>query len=302
MVTGGAGFIGSHLTQHLDQLGCDVRVLDDFSSGFASNLDGIDATCIEGSILDQDLLLRSMRGCSIVFHEAAMISVPQSFIDPQRCFEMNSVGTTNVLNAGIEVGCSRIVYASSAACYGSTPTLPSTETDSLSPESPYAKSKVEGEQVLELHAQSGQIDGVSLRYFNVFGTRQDPKTQYAAVVSAFADAIHHDKVPVMYGDGSQTRDFTPVANIVHANLLAASHPQPLKGAVFNVGTGAATSLLDLLRMMTGASNPVIDFQPPREGDVQHSCANISSVMQVLGYKPIVSTVEGIDLLINPKRE
>ena len=299
LVTGGAGFIGSHLTQHLAELNCQVRVLDDFSSGYKTNLDTIEATVVEGSILDRAALDRSMEDCSIIFHGAAMVSVPLSVEDPEFCDLVNVTGTKNVIDAAIRAGSERIVFASSAACYGSNPTLPSSETDPLSAESPYARSKREGEQLME--SASG-IDTVSLRYFNIFGTRQDPTSQYAAVVTAFTDAIGQQRTPVIYGDGSQTRDFTHVSNVVHANLLAAAHDELLHGSVFNVGTGSATSVLQLLQLLQDRAEPEFLLQPTRQGDVQHSCANITSIQQVLGYHPIVETADAIVSLLNPRQD
>ena len=298
LVTGGAGFIGSHLTQHLAGLNCHVRVLDDFSSGYKTNLDTIEATVVEGSILDQDALDRSIEDCSIVFHEAAMVSVPLSVEEPEFCDLVNVKGTNNVIEAAIRAGSERIVFASSAACYGSNPTLPSSETDPLSNESPYAQSKRDGEQLM---VNANGIDTVSLRYFNVFGDRQDSTSQYAAVVSAFTDAVWHNRTPVIFGDGSQTRDFTHVSNVIHANLLAAAHDKPLCGSIFNVGTGSTTSVLQLLQLLQNQDEPEVQFQPTRQGDVHHSCANIESIQQVLGYRPIVETWCAIASLVSPKR-
>jgi UDP-glucose 4-epimerase len=298
LVTGGAGFIGSHLTQHLAGLNCRVRVLDDLSSGYKSNLEGIDAILIEGSILDESTLDRAMKDCSIVFHEAAMVSVPMSIEDPQFCNLVNVTGTKNVVESATNAGCGRIVFASSAACYGSNPTLPSSEGDQLSAESPYAQSKIAGEHLME--GATG-IDTVSLRYFNVFGDRQDPTSQYAAVVSAFSDAIGQHQTPVIFGDGSQTRDFTHVSNVVHANLLAAAHDKPMRGCVFNVGTGNTVSVLKLLQLMQHEDEPDVHFHPTRQGDVQHSCANIDSIQKELGYHPIVETADAIMSLLNPRQ-
>jgi len=298
LVTGGAGFIGSHLTQHLASLNCQVRVLDDLSSGYISNLNGIDATLIEGSILDEDALSHAIENCSIVFHEAALVSVPLSVEDPEFCDLVNVTGTKNVIEAAKRVGSERIIFASSAACYGSNPTLPSTETDALSTESPYAMSKRAGELLIE---HLTEIDSVSLRYFNVFGPRQDASSQYAAVVSAFTDAIQQDRTPVIYGDGNQTRDFTHVSNIVHANLLAASYEHRLHGSVFNVGTGNAMSIIRLLQLMQGNDEVNVEFKPVRQSDVQHSCANIDAIKHVLGYHPIVGTSTVIGGLVNPKQ-
>ncbi len=297
LVTGGAGFIGSHLTQHLATLNCHVRVLDDLSSGYRSNLDGIDVSLIEGSILDEDALARAIEHCSIVFHEAAMVSIPLSVEDPAGCDLVNVTGTKNVIEAAQRAGSERIVFASSAACYGSNPTLPSSETDTVSLESPYASSKRAGELLMD---QATKVDTVSLRYFNVFGPRQDATSQYAAAVSAFADAIKQGRTPVIFGDGKQTRDFTHVSNVVHANLLAASHKQPLRGSVFNVGTGAAMSVLEMLQCIRGDNEGEVEFKPIRQNDVQHSCASIDEIEKVLGYHPIVQTPDALGSGFSPK--
>ncbi len=298
LVTGGAGFIGSHLTQHLARLGAVVRVFDDFSSGHQGNLSGINASIIKESILNTSAIQDAIHGCSIVFHEAAFVSVPESFEYPARCVEINVKGTNNVLNAAINATCSRVIFASSAACYGSHPNLPSRETDALSAESPYAQSKVTGEQLM----RDATVDTVSLRYFNVFGQRQDPKSHYAAVVSSFMDALNSNRPPTVFGDGKQSRDFTHVDNIVHANLLAASHPEPLNGEVFNVGTGSMVSLLELLQKMTDDENVDVDFQPQRTGDVLASCANIEKIKNRLGYSPVETTTESLQKLLNPKQQ
>ena len=295
LVTGGAGFIGSHLTQHLVQLGAKVRVLDDFSSGHLENLNGLDVTICNGSILDTKAIGEAVDGCSLVFHEAAFVSVPESFENPDKCFEVNIKGTSNVLKMAKSASCQRVIFAASAACYGSNPQLPSVETDKISAESPYAQSKVMGEQLM----RDANLDTVSLRYFNVFGNRQDPHSQYAAVVSAFASAILSNRKPIIFGDGKQSRDFTNVHNIVHANLLAASHPAPLRGDIFNVGTGKMLSLLELIDAMFDGNPKQINFQPERLGDVLNSCASIGKITSVLGYETVVHTAESLRLLVNP---
>lgn len=292
LITGGAGFIGSHLTQHLARLGADVHVLDNLSTGYRKNIDGIDVSLIEGSILEASALEEAINGCSIVFHEAAFVSVPESFEDADSCFATNIKGTSNVLKAAKRARCDRVVFASSAACYGSSPQLPSSETDTVSAESPYAQSKVMGEQLMK----DAQLDAVSLRYFNVFGERQDPTSQYAAVVSSFAHTIQAGKRPVIFGDGTQTRDFTPVENIVHANLLAASHPKPLHGEIFNVGTGVSTSLIELVRAMSGSDR--VTFETKRTGDVQDSRADITKISDQLGYETVVQTSDMLRTLVN----
>jgi UDP-glucose 4-epimerase len=299
LVTGGAGFIGSHLTQHLASLRCKVRVLDDFSTGHASNLQNIEATCVEGSILDTEVLNHVVTGCDYVFHLAAFVSVPLSFENPDECFNINVQGTEEVLKAATLANCKRVVFSSSAACYGSQPKLPSSELDDVSLESPYAESKYACERLV---ATMPSVDGVSLRYFNVFGIRQDPNSQYAAVVSAFKNALQQSDTPVIYGDGTQTRDFTAVENVVHANLLAASHVTPLHGAVFNVGTGSSISLHSLLRTMANDETISISHQPERKGDVQHSCADITAISNTLGYSPIADTTRSLRILLNPKQQ
>ena len=295
LVTGGAGFIGSHLTQHLVRLGAQVRVLDNLSTGYRKNIDGIAVSLFEGSILDASVLHKAISGCSLVFHEAAFVSVPESFDDADSCFATNIKGTSNVMKAAERANCDRVMFASSAACYGSSPELPSSETDTVSAESPYAQSKVMGEQLMK----DAQVDAVSLRYFNVFGERQDPTSQYAAVVSSFARTIQDGGTPTIYGDGSQTRDFTPVENIVHANLLAASHPNPLRGEVFNVGTGSSTSLRELVRGMAG--NEEVTFEPARTGDVQDSRADIAKITGALSYETVVQTSDALRALVNRTR-
>ncbi len=296
LVTGGAGFIGSHLTQHLATLGAHVRVLDDFSTGHAENLRGIDAECIEGSILHQSLLKGTCKDVDVVFHLAAFVSVPQSMLEPNACFEVNIQGTQNLINSVETAACARIVFASSAACYGSHPKLPSSEGDDVSLESPYAESKWQGEQLI---AQMESTDGVSLRFFNVFGQRQDPNSQYAAVVSVFQDALRNNQTPIIFGDGSQTRDFTPVENIIHAMLLAGASLEPLRGEVLNVGTGVSLSLNELLGVM--AHNELVQaiHKEPREGDVQHSQADITAITTALGYSPVVETKQALAQLVNP---
>ncbi len=296
LVTGGAGFIGSHLTQHLAALGSRVRVLDDFSTGHNENIHGVDLTCFEGSILNHSLLATACEGIDIVFHLAAFVSVPESIQSPEKCFEINVQGTEGLIKEANLAQCKRIVFASSAACYGSHPNLPSSEGDDCSLESPYAQTKWEGEQLI---AKMRSTDGVSLRFFNVFGQRQDPNSQYAAVVSAFWDAIQQDRSPIVYGDGSQTRDFTAVENVVHANLLAASHSSSLGGRVFNVGTGASLSVVELLDEMLDGKEIQITYLPSRKGDVQHSRADITAITNVLGYSPLIETRQALAELFSP---
>ncbi|MDP7008220.1 MAG: NAD-dependent epimerase/dehydratase family protein [Phycisphaerales bacterium] len=295
LVTGGAGFIGSALATKLRELGATVRVLDDVSTGHYSNVADLDVTCIEGSILDTSLLERCVEGCDCVFHQAAMVSVPASVKDPKRCFDINVTGTKQVLDFAAKSGVRRVMFAASSAVYGPHASLPSVETMTPDPASPYAESKLEGEKVIKEYALGTEMDTVSLRYFNIFGPKQDPHSQYAAVVAAFMEALLHKRNPQVYGDGLQTRDFTYINNAVHANLLAASCNTQLHGEVFNIGTGHSHSLLDMLALMskTIGVEPTVDFHLEREGDVPHSRASIEKATNKFGYSPVVSFEDGI---------
>jgi nucleoside-diphosphate-sugar epimerase len=298
LITGGAGFIGSHLTQHLALLGANVHVLDDFSTGFLSNLDGMNTSIVDGTVLDTNILKQATSGCSIVFHQAAFVSVPESFENQNKCFEINIQGTKNVLSSAIENQCDRVIFASSAACYGSAPNLPSSEEDDTFGESPYAESKLVGETLMK---EAHGIDTVSLRYFNVFGERQNPNSQYAAVVSAFLDSLSNERVPIVYGDGNQSRDFVCVENVVHANLLAASHKSQLRGNVFNVGTGSKLTILEMLQALSPNKKLAVKHLEKRIGDVRNSCANIEKIKNILGFEKIKSTEQALFELFNPKQ-
>ena len=295
LITGGAGFIGSHLARRLHALGATVRVIDDLSSGNPDNLEGTGADLTRASILDADALKAAMNGCGFVFHHAAMVSVPESVGDPDGCLQANIVGTQRVLEAAKDAGVRRVTIASSAAVYGDEPSLPSKETDPTDCRSPYAAGKASGETLASAFSHCYGLSTVSLRYFNIFGPRQDPKSPYAAVISAFADRLIRGVQPTVNGDGSQTRDFTPVDNVVHANLLAASHPADHKGTVCNIGTGRSISLLDLLRTMGEALGTTVEpvFGPPRAGDVMHSRADITKAKAAIGYEPINAFEDGI---------
>lgn len=298
LITGGAGFIGSHLATRLHMLGAAVRVIDDLSGGFAENLpDGVDLHV--ASILDDAALRNAMAGCAYVFHEAAMVSVPESVEQPDTCLQVNIVGTQRVLEAARDAGVKRVVFAASAAAYGNTPDLPSTEATAADCWSPYAASKVAGETLLAAFGRCYELSTVSLRYFNIFGPRQNPDSPYAAVISAFHKALSHGRQPTIFGDGQQTRDFTHVDNVVHANLLAATCPQPLAGEVFNIGTGKRISLLDVLDVMGRAMAFDVqpDFAEPRAGDVRHSQADISRAREVLGYEPVMDFTAGLQQML-----
>jgi UDP-glucose 4-epimerase len=298
LVTGGAGFIGSAIVAKLVSLGANVRIIDNFSTGHKSNLAALDVEIFESSILDEQILSKALANCDCVFHLAAMVSVPASVEDPKRCFEINTQGTRLVLQCAAEAKVRRVLFAASSAAYGPNAALPSNETMTPDPASPYAESKIAGEEAILDCANNSETDAVSLRYFNIFGATQDPHSQYAAVVAAFMKALREKRNPQIYGDGSQTRDFTYIDNAVHANLLAASNALPLRGEVFNIGTGSSYSLLEMLDTMAKALNmkPTIDFHPSREGDVPHSCADISKARNAFGYEPVVLFEEGISRL------
>lgn len=294
VVTGGAGFIGSHLSAALLGLGCSVVVLDDLSSGHARNVQP-GAELVRASVTDPDAVAEAVRGADTVFHEAAMVSVPESVANPARCAEVNLVGTQAVLSACAAAGVRRVLFAASAAAYGNEPTLPSSEADAPDAWSPYAASKIAGEQLLKSAARTTGLSTVSLRYFNVFGPRQDPKSAYAAAISAFADRLTGGRGVTIFGDGAQTRDFVYIDNVVHANLLAAASARDLQGDVFNIGTGDSISLLDVVASMQRAlgTSLAVEHAEPRAGDVRHSRADIDSARSLLGYEAIVGLDEGL---------
>jgi UDP-glucose 4-epimerase len=296
LVTGGAGFIGSHIVERLVRDGNDVRVLDNFSSGKDSNLRsfGGDVKVVRGDIRDPRAVADCMRGIDVVFHEAALGSVPRSVADPITTHEVNITGTLNVLLAARDAGVKRVVYASSSSVYGETPKLPKRESMTPHPMSPYALSKLAGEHYVSIFKRVYGFDAVSLRYFNIFGPRQDPESQYAAVIPRFVTALLAGRQPTVYGDGLQSRDFTYVENVVEANL-AASEADGIGGGFFNVACGGRYSLLELLsklRSIIGSDiQPVHD--PPRAGDVRDSQASIEEASRAFGYRVSVEFDEGL---------
>ncbi len=295
LITGGAGFIGSHLAHALSGVGAKVRVLDDLSGGFATNLPA-GAELIQASILDDAKLREAASGVTYVFHQAAMVSVPESVENPQQCMRVNVEGTERVLNAARLGGAKRVMFAASAAAYGNNPTLPSNEAHLPDAWSPYGMSKVSGELLMQTYARCYGLSTVSLRYFNIFGPRQNPLSPYAAVISKFIQVLRDGKKPTIFGDGYQTRDFTYIDNVVLANLLAASSPKPLGGEVVNIGTGARVTLRDVLtqlgRILKVDSEPTPG--PERPGDIRHSVADISRAKELLGYSPIVDLAVGLE--------
>ena len=296
LVTGGAGFIGSHIVRRLLERGRAVRVLDDFSTGRRQNLadveDRIELTF--GDICDEATVERSMAGVEVVFHLAARASVPRSVAQPAPCNEVNVTGTLRLLIAAKAAGVRRFVYSSSSSAYGDTPTLPKTVDMRPEPLSPYAVAKLAAEHYCTVWARVYGLSTVSLRYFNVFGPRQDPKSDYAAVIPAFVSRMLKGQRPVIFGDGEQTRDFCFVDNVVDANLLAADAPK-LAGEVVNVACGERVSLNQIvaeLNTLLGTSLEAI-HESPRAGDVRHSLADIAHTRQVLGYEPRVMFPEGL---------
>lgn len=297
LVTGGAGFIGSHVAQRLVTLGYQVRILDNLSTGFRDNVDAIgDVDFLEGDLRDVAACDAAVRGMDTVFHVAALPSVPRSLRDPLGSHESNVTGTLNILEAARRAGVRRVVYSSSSSVYGDTSVLPKTEPVELLPKSPYAAAKLAGEHYVLAYARAGLVEGVALRYFNVFGPRQDPNGPYAAVIPLFMRSAQTGAAVPLYGDGSQTRDFTFIDNVVEANMLAATGPaERVSSCVVNCGAGQRTSLLELIRAIEGITGKrvTVATQPPREGDVRDSQASLERAKAVLGYVPHVSLDEGL---------
>lgn len=297
LVTGGAGFIGSSIAEKLLSSGERVRVLDDFSSGRCENLEGLPGhlEVVEGSVVDPATVARAMAGVETVFHEAAIPSVVRSVENPQASMLAGAQGTTIVLDQARHAGVRRVVFAASSSAYGDTPTLPKIETMETHPLSPYAASKLAGEHLMRIFSDLYGIETVSLRYFNVFGPRQDPKSDYAAVIPKFITAAIRKQPAIVYGDGEQTRDFCHIDNAVRANLLAATTPRKLRGEIVNVACGERTSLNQLLRHIAELAGTRIepDYRPGRAGDVRDSLADIGVARDLLGYEPTVDVREGL---------
>ncbi|OJW05723.1 MAG: LPS biosynthesis protein WbpP [Planctomycetales bacterium 71-10] len=297
LVTGGAGFIGSHLVEALAAEGYAVRVLDDLSTGRASNLDAVRDRIefVEASASDFAECERAMQGVAYVFHEAAVPSVPRSVAEPLQSHESGPTATLNVLEAARRAGVRRVMFAASSSAYGETETLPKVESIVPDPLSPYAAGKLAGEHYVRVYARTMGLDGVSLRYFNVFGPRQDPSSPYSGVISLFLKAMSRGERPRIYGDGLQTRDFTYVDDVVRANLLAMRREEPLGGAALNVGGGRRVSLLDLVAALNAILGTDLEPEllPPRAGDVRDSLAGLDLVAKELGYKPSVDFAEGL---------
>ena len=297
LVTGGAGFIGSHVAHRLVDDGLVVRVVDNLSTGDIRNLALLEGKVefLHGDLTSPETCRQAVEGVEVVYHLAALPSVPRSMEDPWGSYHHNVTATMQLLLAARAAGVRRIVYSSSSSVYGDTPVLPKAEPVEPLPRSPYAAAKLAGEQFVLAFARAGMLEGVALRYFNVFGPRQSPTSAYAAVIPAFLAAARDGRPATVHGDGGQTRDFTYVENVVAANLLAAASPAA-NGVVCNLGAGGRTSLLqllDLVREVTGRDVKA-NHVPPRAGDVRDSLASLERAKQAIGYEPRVSLREGLE--------
>ncbi len=301
-VTGGAGFIGGHLIDTLLGVGATVSVIDDLSNSTLDHLTGhIElepdrVSFIQGSILDEEALDKAFDGAQTIFHLAALGSVPRSVAEPQRNWSVNATGTVCVLEAARRAKAERVVFAASSSAYGDLLELPKVETHLPKPMSPYAATKLAGEQLLATWSRSYGLSTASVRFFNIFGPRQSADSAYAAVIAAFAKSLLKGEPPKIYGDGAQTRDFTYVSNAVLATLLAGSAPQKLMGEVMNIGTGRRVSVIDLATQMAiacGVPHIQPTFAPERAGDVKHSLADIGLARQLIGYEPFASLETGL---------
>lgn len=305
LVTGGCGFIGSNIAEFLVREGHEVRILDNLSTGRRENIAGFirQVELIEGDLLDPKVVEQAVTGVEYVLHQAALPSVQRSVEDPERSDRVNVGGTVALLNACRKAGVRRIVYAASSSAYGDQPVPVKNERLLPMPKSPYAVSKLAGEYYMQAFATCYGLETVCLRYFNVFGPRQDPTSEYSAVIPKFITRILRGEQPVIYGDGTQTRDFTYVENNVRANLAAALAPN-ISGRVFNVACGTSFSLLDLVREINSILGTNVEpiFAPPRKGDVRHSLADITAAKEAFGYEVIVDFREGLRRTIAWYRE
>jgi UDP-glucose 4-epimerase len=297
LVTGGAGFIGSHLVEALLAEGRAVRVVDNLSTGHRSNLAHLEGKYewLEADLADFGACTQAVAGVTEILHQAAIPSVPRSVLEPLQSHASGATATLNLLEAARLAGARRFVFAASSSAYGDTEELPKHEGMVPNPLSPYAAAKLAGEHYVRVYARTMGLDGASLRYFNVFGPRQDPSSPYSGVISLFARLMAEGRPPVIYGDGSQTRDFTYVANVVQANLKALGSDRSLGGEAFNVGTGARINLLDLVAAINSILGTKLEpeFRPSRAGDVRDSQASLDRIKAALGYEPTVDFQEGL---------
>ncbi|MGH9968315.1 MAG: SDR family oxidoreductase [Pyrinomonadaceae bacterium] len=302
LVTGGAGFIGSHIASALVSSGARVRIIDDLSTGYSENIEEIggDIDFVKASLADESGLRRSLEDVELVFHEAAIPSVPRSVENPRQTHIASVESTFSLLLAAREKKVRRLIYAASSSAYGDQPTLPKKEAMLPDPLSPYAVAKLVGEYYCQVFTRVYGLETMSLRYFNVFGPRQDPSSTYSGVISRFISTLLSDQRPVIYGDGEQTRDFTYVDNVVSANLKAAETNKGI-GSIVNIANGERISLNQLLeevKDLTGKTNLDADYQKPRAGDVLHSLADISRAREMLGFEPLVGLREGLQRTID----
>ncbi len=291
LVTGGAGFIGSHIVEHF-QGKADVRVLDNLRSGYRKNLQGLEHEFIEGSITDRAVVKKAVEGIDYIFHMAAMISVPESMEKPTECVEINTIGTLVVLEEAARAGVKKMCFSSSAANYGDNPVVPKIETMLPEPKSPYAITKLDGEYYCDMFSSEGKLATGVMRYFNVFGPRQDPGSAYAAAVPIFIDKAAKGETITIFGDGEQTRDFIYVKDIVAANVFLAMNPT--ESGFYNVAYGGRLTINDLAKKiieLTGSSSK-IEYAPERAGDVKHSMASVEKIKAV-GFKVTSSFEEGL---------
>ena len=300
LVTGGAGFIGSHIAERLVSQGHSVRVVDNLSSGKRENLAGFasDVELVEVDIRDPARMDAALVGCEVVFHQAAIVSVPYSVEHPQETHDTNIQGTLNVLAAARKAGVRRVVFASSAAIYGDDPELPKTEAMLPNPIAPYGVEKLTSEYYLRVYSRLYGVETVALRYFNVFGPRQDPKSAYSGVISIFVDKVLAGQVPTIFGDGTACRDFVFVANVVDVNLEAATR-EGVSGRAFNIACGARTTLNRLLEILGRIAHREVraKYEGPRAGDILESVADIGLARAMLGYEPRVGVEEGLRALV-----
>ena len=301
LVTGGAGFIGSNLAEELIKQGAKVKIIDSLITGFRENLEEIngDFDFIEGDLNDLNALQKALEGVEIVFHQAALPSVPRSVDNPLETHEACVNGTFNLLLKSKEAGVKRLIYAASSSAYGNQPTLPKVETMLPEPLSPYAAAKLMGEYYCQVFCRVYGLETFCLRYFNVFGPRQNPASMYSGVISRFTDALLGGKTPVIYGDGETSRDFTYVANVINANLQAAQTSSGI-GQVMNVANGdriTLNELLEVLKRITDQSKATASYQPERLGDVKHSQADVTRAKEWLNYEKLVDLEEGLQKTI-----
>jgi len=300
LVTGGAGFIGSHITGRLLADGHRVRILDNFSTGKRENIPAsADVEVVEGDVGDTDTVRQCMDGVDIVFHEAAIASVPETVGNPLASERTNYRGTVNVLEAARQATARRVVFACSAAVYGDLPELPKQETMPVKPLSPYAIDKLASEYACRVYHSLYGLETVALRYFNVFGPRQDPSSPYSGVISIFSDCTRQGKQPDIYGDGGQTRDFIYVSDVVEANMRAAS-AQAAPGKAYNIATGSTVTINELLQTLCRLQGRTFDpaYKPVREGDIRHSSADIGLAGKDLDWRPSVAFADGLKMLLD----